>query len=383
MKLNVIPSIVLGSILAITFSCGSKKGNTELEKLTKQRDSLKALHADIGSQLLEVESKIAKLDTSIKRRYVYVSLSDIEKSAFEHTFQVHGNVEADASMSLYPEMPGTIKKVYVKEGQSVNSGQVLAELDLAVLYSQREEVKTSYELAKQIFEKQERLWKEKIGSEVQYLEAKSRKESLESTLASIDANIKKGKIIAPVNGTVDEIFMNDGELANPAFPIVRLVNTKSVYIKADVSEEYTGILKKGTKVKVEIPTLGFSVDTVVSHVSQFINPNNRSFKVRVDLENKNQKLKPNLLAILSITDLSTKSDFVIPSKAVQQDIKGNNYVFIADKKDGELVAKKIIVEVGSANEEGTLVTGGLSGGEQLIVDGARSVSEGEYIKLAQ
>jgi membrane fusion protein (multidrug efflux system) len=332
MKLNLIPTLVLGSILIIGFSCGGGEANPEIEKLIQKRDSLKALHADIGKALSEVENQIAKLDTSIERRYVYVTLSDIEKSAFEHSFQVHGNVEADASMSLYPEMPGNIKKVYVNEGQSVTSGQVLAELDLSVLYNQREEIKTSYELAKQIFEKQEKLWKDKIGSEVQYLEAKTRKESLESTLAAIDANIKKGKIIAPVNGTVDEIFMNGGELANPALPVIRLVNANNVYIKADVSEEYTGIIEKGTKVKVEIPSVGFSIDTVVSHVSQFINPNNRSFKVRVDLENKKQKLKPNLLAILSITDLSTKSDFVVPSKAVQQDIKGNNYVFIADKK---------------------------------------------------
>lgn len=372
--------ITLG-IAAMMISCGPKPDG-KLGDLMARKDSLEKVKAKVLSELDAVQHEIAKIDTTIKRRYVNVTISQLKKQPFQHEFEVHGVVEADQSVEVYPEMNGRIKSVAVREGQKVSAGQVLARLNTDVLVNQRKEVQASYDLAKDLFERQRTLWeKDKIGSEVEYLQAKNRKESLESSLNTIDAQIAMSVVKAPHDGVVDDVFMKTGEMATPAFPIVRLVNTNQVYIETEISEEYVGKVAKGTRVSVRFPSINYSVDTSIAYVGNFIDPGNRTFKAIVNLANKDGMLKPNLLATMGVVDFKRESEYVIPSKAVMQDTKGNSYVYVAVPKEGEMAAKKVFLEIGKSNEDGTLILSGLEGDEKVIIKGARIVTDGEYIKI--
>lgn len=372
--------IILG-IAATLISCGPKADGT-LGELLEKKDSLEKVKSKVLGELDEIQQQIAKIDTTIKRRYVNVTVTQLKKQPFQHEFEVHGVVEANQSVEVYPEMNGRIKSVTVHEGQKVSAGQVLARLNTDVLVNQRKEVQASYDLAKDLFERQRTLWEnDQIGSEVEYLQAKNRKESLENSLKTIDAQIAMSVVKAPHDGVVDDVFMKTGEMATPAFPIARLVNTNQVYIETEISEEYVGKVNKGTRVSVRFPSINYSVDTTISYVGNFIDPGNRTFKAIVNLANKDGMLKPNLLATMGVVDFKRESEYVIPSKAVMQDTKGNSYVYVAVPKDGEMAARKVFLEIGKSNEDGTLILSGLKGDEKVIIKGARIVTDGEYIKI--
>jgi membrane fusion protein (multidrug efflux system) len=272
----------------------------------------------------------------------------------------------------------------VREGQQVAKGTLLMTLDGAIVARNIDEVKTQLELATALFEKQSRLWKQQIGSEVQYLEAKNRKESLETRLATLQSQFNLTRIRAPFDGVIDEIFPKKGELVGPATPVIRLVNLKEVHINSDVSERYVGQLKKGTPVIVEIPNTGLIFESEVMQVGQYIKPDNRTFRIQVRVPNQEGLFKPNLLASVRIRDYQVDSAVTIPNSLLLQTPEGNDFVFVVKGGNGQSASvHKTIVKTGRSYSGRTEILEGLDKGATIVEKGARSVKDGQRVQVIE
>lgn len=314
---------------------------------------------------------------SLTEHVTNVTSLQLEPTQFEHYFTVQGVVETDQNAQLYPEAPARIVSINVNEGDHVTKGQVLMILDSRIIDNQMEELKLRLDLSELIFKKQESLWSQEIGSEIQYLEAKNNFESLEQNLQTLAAQKALYTIKAPFNGIVDEINPKEGEMANPAMPVARLINMQQVYIKSDVTERYLATIKAGDVVVVTFPSLGIKKTTSIQRIGNFINPANRTFKVRLALENTDLALKPNLLGELKIRDYSADSAAVIPTSLIQSTPTGQEFVYTIENNK----AKKVEIKTGMSYEGMVEVLYGLSGNETLIDKGSRSVKDGDQISI--
>ncbi len=369
-------------ILAMTIACGTDNGSqTELQTIIKEKDSLQSVYKSLGERIAELDQQIQALDTT--KNLTQVSTLKLESGDFAHFINVYGNVEASKSISMFPEMPGKVVAILVEEGQEVSRGQLLVQLESDMLRNQLKEVETNLELANTIYEKQDRLWKKNIGSEVEYLQAKSTKESLEARKKAILAQIEMSEIRAPFNGVIDNIMPKVGEVASGQSPILRLINIDDVYIEADVSEVHLTTIKKGAYAEVEFPALKKTIETAVSHTGKFINPNNRTFNVKIDLSGKEEiDVNPNLLAKVKIKDFEIKDSALhIPSRMIQQTPRGEDFVMVLSAKDGKNMVKKQMIKTGISYEGETLITEGLNEGAVLIDKGARSVKDGQEVDV--
>lgn len=368
------------SLATLLASCGSKSSeNKNVAQLHKTKDSLKIIYDNIAIQIAAIDNQLKALDTSIA--LPLVTIKEVEVKTFSHFVEVQGAVETGGNATLYPQANGTIISIVAKEGQKINKGDVILRIDAGMLQSTLKEVETSYDLAKQVFEKQERLWKDKIGSELAYLQAKTNKEALEQKQKTINEQLDLYVVRAPITGVVDEIMPNIGEAANPAMPVARVINYDDTYIKADVSEDYITTIKQGTLVKVFFPSLNKEYEAKVDRTGSFINPANRTFKVHVSLNDIDVDLQPNLLADLHIRDFYQDTAIVIPSSVIQQDRKGHEYVYLTTQEGKKEVVKKIILKTGVSYKNETIVLEGLKGHESFIDKGARRVQEGDVVEI--
>lgn len=325
------------------------------------------------------ESESASDSTAVNKADIGTAVTayQLTPSTFNHYFTVQGVVETDQNALIYPEAPARITSIKVKEGDNVKKGQVLMVLDSRIITNQIDEMKLRLSLAETIFKKQKSLWDQEIGSEIQYLEAKNNFESLQQSLEALQAQQDLYTITAPFSGIMDEIVPKEGEMANPAMAIGRLINTTNVYIKADVTERYLAVIKAGDEVEVTFPSMGISRMSKIERLGNFINPANRTFKVRIGLDNNDMSLKPNLLGELKIKDYSKDSAAVIPTSLVQMTPTGDEFVFAI--VEGR--AQKVAIETGLSFEDVIEVTAGLKGTEQLIDRGARSIKEGDKLTI--
>lgn len=376
--------LTLAAVATLVWACSTESSEkTELDKLLHERDSLSALHAEISTRMRELEVEIMAQDTM--SRLTVVTTMPLKTTTFKHYFNVYGTVEATKSISLYPESSGAILNILVSEGQTVAAGQLLAELDDKVIEKNIAEIQTNLDLATTIYQKQKKLWEdERIGSEVQYLQAKANKEGLESRLASLKQQQKMTKVRAPFNGVIDEIFPKVGEMANPAQPLLRLVNLSEVYISADVSEAYVGTITKGTAARIYVSSLDQSIESQIDQVGQFINPNNRTFKVQVGLKMDGKKdLKPNMMASVEICDYTADSAIVVPNSLLQQTPQGESFVYVLKPlKNGLGEVERVMVEVGKSHNEQTEVRAGLTSDQILVNKGSRSIKAGQTVKIS-
>jgi len=369
-------------IIATLFTACNDKVNTSLNlaELTSKRNILKKQLDSINKELKVTEAAIAKLDTT--KKLLIVTTLNPKLQDFRHYINVQGTVKADKSIELHPEMGGTITRIFVSEGQKVRKGQTLAQFDASVINSNIAQVQTQLNLATTTFERQERLWKQKIGSEMQYLQAKANRESLESNLKSLQSQARKMKVVAPFSGTIDEVFAKTGELASPQMPFLRIINLNKVYIESDITETYLKDIKKGTEVLVSFPSLDKELSSKISQVGSFINPNNRSFKTRVDISNKDNQLKANLLADIKINDFKVNG-IVLPSYILQKDSNGNSFVYtIKSENDTHLVVKTTVSVAKEYNDQ-TYISEGLTVNDLIIDKGARLVKSNDEVKIAQ
>ena len=374
-------NLAYASFALLLFACSAEKD--DLAKLQDTKDSLKTEYKKIAEEISAVDLKIAELDTTIK--LAYVSVLEVKASNYSHYFEVYGNVEADFNATIYPEATGLVNRILVKEGQSVSKGQVLIELDNTLLLTQIDEAKTSYDLANTLYEKQKSLWEQKIGSEVDYLRSKNTKDAAASRLKSLKEQIEKTKITAPFSGKVDAIYPKLGEMAMPQMTVCRMINMDNVYIKAEVAERYINRVKKGTYADVSIDVIDFNEEVAIKRVSEYINPDNRTFSVQLDLDNKNNTLKPNMLASVKIKDYSSDSTVVLPNRIILQNPQGNDYVFVIEPQDNEKKGKVVrqLITIGSSYRGETEILEGLKPGQILVDKGARSVKDGQLVSISK
>ena len=379
-QFSILTIIIIGLI-----ACQAE-GVPEDKKLSAKKAKLERLlvkKEKLREEIQDLEKEIRMMDTNAVTSLgsgVLVTSQILKLQTFEHYVEVQGTAESDENVLMSSEMGGMVQKVLVMEGDHVQAGQLLVALDEQVITNNIEELKVAHQLASTIYQKQKNLWDQKIGSEIQYLQAKNQMESLEKKLQSAQAQWEKTQTKAPFNGTIDEIFVKEGEMAVPGNPILRVVNLHKVYVKADVSEAYVGSFKKGDSVKVEFLSINREFKARISAVGQFIHPMNRTFKVEVKLANKDLILKPNLLGIIHLRSEVLSETLVVPTKYIQQD-KGQNFVFVAEKTSKGTQAQKKNIEIGLSYRGSTVVTYGLEPNAELIAEGSRTLVDGDIITI--
>jgi len=344
----------------------------EKTKQEKAKDSISKI-------IIDLETKLAELDTT--KVLQPVTIYQVKPSHFEHYINIQGNTKTDKNILIRPLASGIITGVYIKEGQRIANGQKMFQLDNAILINGINEVKNQLILAQTAYDRQKRLWDQKIGSEMQYLQAKNNKEALENKIRTLNSQLKNYRVTAPFSGIVDDLIATKGDLASPQTPLAQMVNLRKMYVESDVAENYLMSIKKGSKVVVNLTAIGKSIETKIAQVGNNISPDNRTFKVRINVPNKKGEIKPNLLADIKIKDLDVKDAIVIPSKLVQIDENGNNFVFTISEKEGKKIVHKNLVTVTSSYENKSLITNGLSKDAIIIDEGSRSVSTEQEIKI--
>jgi len=370
--------LYLTTISAMAFtSCSEEVEKTSLQQLESKRDSLKTEARKLNSEIKEIEKEIALLDPSHKL-YTVTAVKG-ERKLFKHYVEVQGTVNSDQSITMYAESGGKVLKVYTEEGQRVKKGQVLVKFDSEVLEKNLRDMETSLELARTTAERQKKLWDQNIGSEMEYLRSQSNLESLESKKAALQAQIKMSKVIAPFSGVVDQIFVKEGEMAGMSAPALRLINLDDIYIEADVSERYLSAVKKGTEAVVTFPNMDEKLTAKVSMTGNYIKPSNRTFRIVIDLENIDNKIKPNQLAVVNLLDIE-KEGVTIPSNVILNSPDGSSYVYVI-KSNSTPVVTKTKIEVGPSYNGETLVYGGIDENALLADKGSRSVQDGQEVKV--
>jgi RND family efflux transporter MFP subunit len=365
--------IILSTAALIFAACGDQPQGLEAKK--EELKTLKGQLTELKTQISTLESEVAKLDTTVEGG-VPVRVLELAASSFSHYIEQPGNVTSKQNVTISSEMGGVVKAVLVEEGQWVNKGQAIVQLDTSILVNQVEELRQSAELAQTTFERQDNLWKKGIGSEIQFLQAKNQYQSLQKKLAAMEAQLDKMELSAPISGRVDEIFFNVGELAAPGMPALRVVNARQVQVEANVAERYANSLRKNDEVHIEFKALGIERTAPISFVGQVINPKSRTFMVKIDLDNQSGEVKPNSVASLRIQDFAVDSAMVLPSEVIKRDMRGD-FVFKATGNK----AHKTYIEVGRSYKDQSRVLSGLSFGDHVITSGHNEVADGSTIDI--
>lgn len=382
------------SLLLVTIvlsSCGDKKtqsleaviASQNLEQIRAKKTEFEKSVREINVKLDSLNAAISKLDTVKKLPLVTTFIA--KESVFNHYLELQGNVTTKQNVLVYPEMPGIIESITVKEGQSVKKGQILAKIDDGGLSQQLAQVKTQLALSKTSFERQKRLWDQKIGSEMQFLQAKASYESQTKVVEQIKSQLSKAVITAPFSGVIDDVFKERGTVVAPGMgsELFRIINLTNMYIEAEVPESYIKNVTKGKRTEVYFPVLGKTIETTIRQVGNFINPNNRSFKVEIGVPNKNGSIKPNLTAKIKLNDYTSNEAFLIPQSIISENAEGQQYVYIVkdSNNNNEGVAERVIIETGKTQGDVIEVLSGVVKGAQIIKEGARSVRNGQTVKV--
>lgn len=353
-----------------------------LEQKKAELDKYKQESRDLAVKIKSLEQEIAQEDPEFAqqaRRTTLVTTKSVEKRPFSHYLEVTGSLQSRQNIVLSAEAGGNIERILVREGDPVKKGQIVVRLDGETNQRSIEELETSLELANTVYERQSRLWEQGVGSEMQYLEAKNNKESLERRLASATSQLDKTVVRAPFNGTVESLLVREGESMMQGNPIMRIVSMNDMYIEADVSESFVGAFQKGDSVKVRFPSMAQTFTSTISAIGQVIKEENRTFRVEVRLPEKDFVVKPNLLAVLKIEDYRNDNAIVIPTNLIQRDNQGD-YVYVVSTANNVATAEKVHFSRGRTAENYTEVLEGLQGNEKLIDKGFREVASGMNIK---
>lgn len=347
------------------------------ELLQKKNTDLSALQAEIK----KLKDEIAELNPNQAVLDKLVTTINLKRSDFTRFVEIQGNVESKESVMASSEVGGRIIRLNAEEGRPIRRGQLVAKIDLESIDKQIAEIKTSLDLANDLYNRQKRLWDQNIGSEVQFLQAKNNKERLEKSLETLAFQQTKANVYAPISGVVNMIFAEQGEMAGPGAPIIEILDTRKIKVVAAVPETYLKAIKKGANVKVKFPALDLEKEAKISMISNTINPANRTFKIEVNMVNNNGLLKPNLLAIMMVSDFSQNDVVTVPVEVVQQEINGNDYVMIAQPDNDGWQAQKVYVQTGESYEGNVIITEGLKGDEKLIMEGSRGLVDLEPIRV--
>ena len=360
--------VMAAAMLALSCSAPDKKA--ELEKLKSEK-------ADLESRIAALEKEVgASADSTGGEKAVEVMVQPVERKQFNTYVEIQGKVEAEENVVLSTGIPGTITRINVKAGDNVKEGEVLAETDSRALQQQLAALQSNVALATQAFEKQKNLWDQKIGTEMQFLQAKTNKESVESQASALQEQLRMSKIISPINGTVDDVNIKIGQAVAPGMPAIRVVNFTALKVEADVAESYMARIRKGNEVQVLFPDMKDSIKAEVSYASRSIDALTRTFRVEVKLDGK-KEYHPNMVARLRINDYSSEKPVVVmPVKFIQKGLN-ESYVYVA--RNGRVEKRNIRLgkEYGGLTE----IVSGLKEGDQVITGGYDLVNEGDKISV--
>lgn len=380
---------VVASALFMAFSCGDAPQTPSIENLVAQgsKEQIQQKRDELMVQIKELETQVSMLDASLgkfqngdDKNQLLVSLLEVKDTLFNHFLELQGTVKTEQNITLNAEYGGVLQQIHVSKGQQVKRGQLLASIEDGGISQQLAQLKIQAELAKTTFERQARLWENKIGSEIQYLQAKSAYESQQSAVEQMQRQVAKASIYAPFSGVIDDIITDKGVVVAPGTPILRLVNLSNMYLEAEVPEQYVTYVRKGTQAKVDIAVLGQQLDTKISQVSNFINPANRSFKVEIQLANQQGYIKPNMTARLHVNDYQNPKAILLPLDVISENAEGEQFVFIAKPDtNNQYIAERIVITTGKTQEGHTEILSGLAKGDLVIKEGARSVQQGQRV----
>ncbi len=376
---NIINSLIFLTLLS---ACGS---SSDLETLKADKVKLQNQLNKLKTEIISIDTEIAKLDnTSTDDKLELVTVIELEKTDFKHYIEAQGKTYSEDNVMVTTDMGGLVKAVYVDEGQYVNKGQTVIQLDNSIVMNQLAELETGIALAQEVYEKRKRLWDQNIGSEIEYLQAQNNYNSLVDKKATIQTQLSKSSIKAPISGYVEMINLKLGEMASPGMPACQLVNNKNMEIRVDLPENYLGKAKKGNEILVEIPALGLEKTAKIKSIGQTVNSYNRSFQIIATIDNSKNELKPNMLAKVKLTDEAIKDAIVLPTNLLQEASNGY-FVYIAnlDTVKNHYLAHKQHIEVGDSYGGNIVVTSGIEAGDIVIDKGFRNVLEGQIIKIQE
>tara|TARA_R110002049_G_scaffold244979_4_gene418835 strand:- start:895 stop:2073 length:1179 start_codon:yes stop_codon:yes gene_type:complete len=388
MKTNqLIGAFIIGATL---ISCGGDQQgksteelleSNNLEELKQKRDELSNQEHNLIVEIEKLSAAIAKLDTN--KRMPLISVFPIVQQEFKHYVEVQGSIDTKQNVILFPEYSGVLKKLSVKEGQRVSAGQLLASIEDGGLAQQVNLAEIQLDLSKTTFERQKRLWEQKIGSEMQFLQAKATYEGQQKSVAQLKSQLAKTQITAPFSGIVDEIMIEEGNVVGPGqMGVMRIINMKQMFVEAYVPETYIAAVNKGKSVKIEIPVLNSTIDGTVSQASNYIKPDNRSFKIEAVLANEDGMIKPNMTAKVQINDYTSEKAILVPQNIISENADGETFLYVAEPAGkGKATAKRTIVKLGKSQGKMVEVLEGLKPGFTVIQEGARTVLDGQKVQI--
>ena len=372
-------------------SCSNKKQLSLEEVLvTNDVELLKSRKSEIDAKLEELSLDLDQLNNKLSilnkdRNTPLITTITTSEQKFNHFIELQGNVKTKQNVLVYPEMPGILNKVYVKEGQKVIKDDILATIDDGGLSQQLLLLKSNEQLAKTTFERQKRLWDQQIGSEIQYLQAKTSYDSQKNATRQLKKQLDKFTIRAPFSGIIDDVFKEKGTVVapGPGAEIFKILNLSNMYIETDVPESYISSIKKNKMVEVNFPILGRSYDSSIRQVGNFINPSNRTFRIEVGIPNLDGEIKPNLTAKLRLNDYSNSNAILIPQSIISENAKGQQFIYVVkdNKEKNQVYAERLVIETGKTNGDFIEVTKNLDANVDIILEGARSVNNGQVVKV--
>lgn len=368
---SIIPmknSVAIIVLTLIFVACGAPNPKAQLEKLKKQK-------SDLEAKITLLEEELAKSDTSaVSEKATEVAAIAVTPQIFKTYIEMQGRVDADESVALSSEIPGTITKINVRVGDKITKGQVLAETDSRAAQQQLAAAQVSLALVTQMYEKQKNLWDQKIGTEFQFLQTKAVKEATEATIAGIQETLRMAKITSPIEGTVDGINIKLGQAVAPGAPAINIVNFSKLKVKADVAESYAARVKNGNEVVVLFPDMQDSIYAKVSYAARAINLLTRTFGVEVILDTK-KEYHPNMVAKLKINDYqSPQPVVVVPVKFIQK-TTDESYVLLVENNK----AKKAIITIAREYDGLAEIKSGLKEGDFIITEGYDLLHEGDAV----
>jgi RND family efflux transporter MFP subunit len=369
-------------------SCGGDSKTASADKAIESKDLaiIKASRAEIQKQYDAIGAELAKLDLAIAeldtlKKSALVTTAIVNDTIFTHYIDIQGNVDTKQNLIIYPEYSGVLTQVYVKSGQKVNKGQILARIDDGGLSNQLAQMETQATLAKTTFERQKNLWDKKIGSEIQFLQAKTNYEAQMKAVAQMRAQLGKTIVKAPFSGVIDEVITEKGQVVGPGQQLMRIVNLSDMYVSANVPESFIGKIKVGAIVDVQVKSTGKTYKGKVRQIGNYINPNNRNFSIEVAVPNSDNLLRPNQVAVLKIEDYKKANAILVPESIVTENAVGEKIIYTVDTSGKEPKAIKKTIVVGLTSGANIEVKSGLSKGEQIIIEGARSVQNGDVVEI--
>lgn len=413
--------IILPFAVALSFSACKKESaqNQSLDALIKTKDA-KGLQAYKERQKAKMDSLnniISKADAGLNAMGVtttaagVVSTVVLQPTNFMHNVEIQGNVTTDQDVMVQPQFAGTLT-LYVHKGQRVGRGQVIgrvaagglddqykqAQIQVSTIKAQLGAAQSNANLARIAYEKQSALWRQKIGSEFQLLQAKANYDAAQKQVAglqssvsatqsaanAVKANLAKTAIVAPFSGVIDDVVTQNGQVVSPGVNIVKLISLGTMRVEANVPETYLAKVRPGSAVEIFFPALNKTINSSVRLVGNYINPQNRTFTVEIPVSNEGGVIKPNLLAQVKIADYINANSLQLPSQYIYEDSAHKNYVFVATNINGEnAVAKKVFIQEGEKSENSVEITTGLSKGDVVITDGSKNLIDGQKVKIGK